>query len=353
LNSDPFIGCLLGTAVGDALGLPYEGLSPARAARLFPDATRHHLVFGKGLVSDDTEHAAFVADALVRSRGDVDVFRKQLARSLRWWLASLPAGVGFATLRSIIRLWLGVPPDRSGVDSAGNGPAMRSAILGVAFGHDGQHLRRIVRASTEITHRDPRAYYAALGVAIAAINVICVGDAWQAEYLHSLKLLMPEDEALEFRQRAEQAMHSAQRGEALPAFALTIGSGRGISGYCYHTVPCVLQVWFRHGDDFALGLPEIIAAGGDTDTAGAIFGAIVGARLGRNGVPRVWLDGIIEWPRTISWLERLGETVAVSLDKDEPAPRSPGLFWPGIVPRNLIFLCIVLLHGLRRLLPPY
>jgi ADP-ribosylglycohydrolase len=86
LKSDAFIGCLLGTAVGDSPGLPYEGLSQQRAARLYPDPSKHHLLLGKGMVSDDTEHACFVAQSLVRSQGDLNEFRTQLARSLRWWL---------------------------------------------------------------------------------------------------------------------------------------------------------------------------------------------------------------------------------------------------------------------------
>jgi ADP-ribosylglycohydrolase len=102
MHEDAYIGCLLGTAVGDALGLPYEGLSPRRAVRLFPDTRKHHLLFGKGMVSDDTEHACFVAQAIVRANGDVDVFRKRVARSLRWWLLGLPAGVGFATLWRVL-----------------------------------------------------------------------------------------------------------------------------------------------------------------------------------------------------------------------------------------------------------
>jgi len=354
LKSDPFIGCLLGTAVGDALGLPYEGMSPGRARRMFPDPTKHHLLLGKGMVSDDTEHSAFVAQALVRSGGDLDAFRKRLAYSLRWWLVTLPAGVGFATLRSIVRLWCGISPKRSGGRSAGNGPSMRSAILGVAFGHDGERLRQYVKASTEITHRDPKAYYAALAVAIAAIDVVGVdaGD-WQADYLHSLTLLMPEEEAGEFHELAEQAMRSARRGESLTQFAESIGSRDGISGYCYHTVPAVLQAWFRLGDDFERGLAEIIRAGGDTDTAGAIFGGIVGAHRGRAGIPPAWLDGIVDWPRSIGWLERLGSAVADSLEPGRPAVGSPAYFWPGIVPRNMLFLLVVLLHGVRRLLPPY
>ena len=105
VKSDRCVGCLLGTAVGDALGLPYEGLSVGRARRLFPDVTRHNLILGRGMVSDDTEHAAFVAQALCRCGDEPGAFARSLARSFQWWLVGLPAGIGFATLRSIIRLW--------------------------------------------------------------------------------------------------------------------------------------------------------------------------------------------------------------------------------------------------------
>jgi ADP-ribosylglycohydrolase len=348
-KSDLCIGCLLGTAAGDALGLPYEGLSARRARRLFPNTTRHHLILGRGMVSDDTEHAAFVAQALIRCGDEPRVFAKDLARSLRWWLVGLPAGVGFATLRSIIKLWLGWPPETSGVRSAGNGPAMRSALLGVVFAHDLCKLKAFVKASTQITHRDPKAYFAALAVAVAAINVgSSTSSDWRTEYFRSLEGSFGDDEAMEFLELVAKAMRSAETGESVALFADSIGSKNGISGYCYHTVPCVLQVWFRFGDDLERGLPEIIGAGGDTDTAGAILGAIVGARIGKAAIRREWLDRIIDWPRSIGWLDRLGRALA---DPSRPAP--PAYFWPAVLPRNLIFLVFVLAHGFRRLLPPY
>jgi hypothetical protein len=171
--------------------------------------------------------------------------------------------------------------------------------------------------------------------------------------LRRLDRLLPDDDADEFRDLARRALDSARRGESLQQFAMSIGSRKGISGYCYHTVPCVLQAWFRFGDDLVRGLPAVIAAGGDTDTAGAIFGAIVGARVGREGIPGEWLDGIVEWPRTITWLERLGEASARSLESTSAPVPVPKYFWPGILLRNLLFLVVVLGHGLRRLLPPY
>src|SRR3954466_3589018 len=121
MDSQATVGCLLGTAVGDSLGLPFEGLGARRAARLLGDPLLHHLLPGKGMVSDDTEHACFTARALLLSNGDAKAFGRHLASSLRWWFAGLPAGIGLATLRAILKSCIGFPPHRSGVFSAGNG----------------------------------------------------------------------------------------------------------------------------------------------------------------------------------------------------------------------------------------
>ncbi len=98
------------------------------------------------MISDDTEHTCMVAQSLIESGDDIEAFAKQFASRLRWWILALPAGVGKATARSCIKLWLGIRPSKSGVYSAGNGPAMRAAILGATIDdqsplEDGAHHR--------------------------------------------------------------------------------------------------------------------------------------------------------------------------------------------------------------------
>ena len=66
-RQDRFRGILLGTAVGDALGLPAEGLSRQRIRRLFPGRWRHRFAGHAGMISDDTEHTLFVAQSLLAS----------------------------------------------------------------------------------------------------------------------------------------------------------------------------------------------------------------------------------------------------------------------------------------------
>jgi len=227
-----FVGCLLGIAAGDSLGLPYEGLSAGRGARLFPDRDRQHLVFARGMVSDDTEHACFTAQALIKAGDDPDRFAKHLAWHLRFWLMGLPAGVGLATGRAIVKLWLGFPPHRSGVFSAGNGPAMRSPLIGLKYGHDFDKLRRIVLASTKLTHTDPKAYQGAVAIALASyMNAHSTATVDPEAYLLQLNEVLIKEQADEFLDLVQRAKQSAAKGESVAHFAEQIGSKRGISGY--------------------------------------------------------------------------------------------------------------------------
>ncbi len=345
-------GCILGTAVGDSLGLPYEGISPDRAQRLFKDLGRHHFLFGRGMISDDTEHACFVAQALLKSHGDPDIFEKRLAWSLKWWLLGLPAGIGMATLKSIIKLWLGFSPAKSGISSAGNGPSMRSALLGVAYGGEPHKLSDLVKRSTRITHSDPRAYHGALAIAVAAHHSATFQEITPEGYKKSLKDYIKGNYSEEFFGLISRAAASALAGEAVANFSVSIGCKKGISGYTFHTVPCVIQAWLHHYHDFRSGLTDVLAAGGDTDTVGAILGGIIGARVGKEGIPSEWLSRIIEWPRSVKWMEELAVYIAKSLGSNIPS-KPKTLFIPAVLLRNIFFTAIVLVHGFRRLAPPY
>ena len=167
-RKDCFCGLLLGTATGDALGLPAEGLSSQRIQKRWKGNWKMRLCFGRGMVSDDTEHTVMVAQTLLEFPDDVAAFQRSLAWRLRWWFLSLPAAVGLATARACVKLWCGFPPTKSGVMSAGNGPAMRAAVIGCFFADDPQRRREFVKAATRITHTDPRAEWGAIAVAEAA-----------------------------------------------------------------------------------------------------------------------------------------------------------------------------------------
>ncbi len=347
------IGCLLGTAVGDATGLVCEGLPRRRMERLYPRLDGPRLLGRRGMVSDDTEHTCLVAQALIASAGDPAVFARQLSKRLRLWLLGLPAGVGWATLRATLRLAVGVPPERSGVRSAGNGPAMRSALLGVCYGHDPERLRALVRASTRLTHTDPRAEAGALAVAVAAHVASVCGDAaaLPQRCWGQLQVALGADQT-GLLLLVRQALDSVARGDATTAFAAAVGAEKKVTGYVYHTVPVVFHAWLRNPRDCRAAVQDVIACGGDTDTTAAITGAIVGAGVGKVGIPAEWLAALWEWPRTVAWMERLGAQLADACAAGLPQKPLTLPFGPLLL-RNVVFAGVVIAHGFRRLLPPY
>jgi len=349
---DAVAGCLVGTAVGDALGLPCEGLSRRRQALLVSSLDRYSFLAGRGIVSDDTEHALMVAQALGRSGGDVVAFGRDLAWGLRRWIACVPAGTGFATLRACAKLWLGFSWRTSGVVSAGNGPAMRSPVIGVWCGDDVPMLRRLVRASTVVTHRDPKAYHGALAVARAA-GLAASGAYVPTDVLRdALAEALVDEAADEFLALVDRVVASVSADESAETFADAIGCRDGVSGYVFATVPVVLHVWLRHQHDMDGALTEVIRLGGDTDSTAAIVGAIVGAGVGRQGIPACRVAGLWEWPRTVPWMDALATAVTAAAVERRPVP-TPSSSVAVTLVRNVLFAAVVLAHGLRRWLPPY
>lgn len=361
-QADAIAGFVLGMAVGDALGLPREGISRRRASRMYGTSPlKYRLIFGRGMVSDDTEHMRMTATAWLSDPADPASFARCLASKLRWWLIALPAGTGMATARSITRLWLGWPASRSGVRSAGNGPAMRAGILGLCLNRDGEELAEFVRASTRITHTDSQAELGAQIIALAARECLrSRGQPIDPTVLLEMCRDLPLDETWQAALMSVEVALAAD--ESASEFAARMGLENGVSGYMVHTVSAVLFCWLRWPGEFRRPVEEIILLGGDTDSTAAILGGLAGACCGVNSIPREWLDNLIEWPYSVTWMQfRLAANLHIRLESkaanSSPIPRlcplPMGLTALAVLGRNIVFLTIVLAHGLRRLLPPY
>lgn len=331
--------CLIGGALGDSVGLPSEGMNARRIARLRSGPLRQALVFGRGMVSDDTEHAVMALLSLYDSDGDEKKFAKALAKRLRWWLASVPAGIGLATARSIVKLWLGFPPSSSGVISAGNGPLMRAPVIGLWFADNQEIRENFMRASTAITHRDPRALEAA--IIIAEATAMAGTESREAhEILNRLeRQVVSEEMRIRF---AKLRQHLAGR-QSVRAFADSFSRKPGVvSGFAPDTAAVAIYAWLLHRGDFSATIEAVVRAGGDTDTVAFVAGAIAGAEVGIEGLNASWLTSLTDWPLSVGYLKNVGQRGNVNF------PR-----WPLLIIRNLVFLNIVLSHGFRRLLPPY
>ncbi|HEY3446541.1 MAG TPA: ADP-ribosylglycohydrolase family protein [Myxococcales bacterium] len=332
-SEDRLAGVLVGTALGDALGLPLENLSARRIERLFGRVTRFRFLGRTGFVSDDTEQTAFVADALIRAGpDDPDRGARAFAWRLRGWVLRAPFGVGFATLRACAKLLLFFPPSKSGVRSAGNGAAMRTAILGAFFAAEPPRRAAWSEAIARVTHTDPRAIQGAGYVAALAAQAAQAPSDRAPDLLAAAQGVVEDASLLKAIQAAQ---HFAQVGapteEAAPAL--------GVTGFVLHTVPFAAYAYARWGADPRQALEEAVNAGGDSDTTGAIVGALVGARHGLSGLPQDLVEHLEDGPLGRRHLLALAHALASGI----PA-RPPGYSALKLLARNLLLLPVIFGH---------
>lgn len=326
-------GSIMGIALGDSIGLPFEGLSRSKISKKKPTFEKQSLFLGKGMFSDDTEHTIMVAQSLIESNGSVEVFQKYMQKRLKLWFLALPAGVGLATARAIVKSFF---TSKSGVFSAGNAPTMRSALLGVLYGDDEKKMQAFVHANTIITHTDPKAYYGALAVA-KAVYLASIGQ--EEIFFEEMYRLVDDNEFKELLEKVEKSLEINTL-----EFAEQLGLEKGVGGYIYHTLPIVLHAWLRNQNNLKQAIIDVIRCGGDTDTTAAIVGSIIGAKT--KHFPSEWLNGIIDYPRNVTFIEKVSFVLAEQNVSENKAPRLSAL---AIVVRNMVFLMIVLLVGISRL----
>jgi ADP-ribosyl-[dinitrogen reductase] hydrolase len=294
-------------------------------------------------VSDDTDHTVFVGQSLARNPGDPDRFARCLSWKLRFWLLCLPAGIGLATLKSILRLWCGIPPARSGVFSAGNGAAMRSAIIGVVHAENPDLRFRFVLASSRLTHSDPKAAYGARAIADLAAYAAIHGE--RPTILKLEQLLQDAGKGDEWQEAVRRTVLACESRNIEDANTSS-GSKSGVSGYILHTLPVAVAAWYIHFGDFQKTIESVAILGGDTDTVAAITGSLAGITCERDGIPSDWIAGIVDRPHSVAYLSGLAQTLECRTSTNT------GFSWL-LFPRGILFTAAVLCHGLRRLLPPY
>ena len=226
---------------------------------------------------------------------------------------------------------------------------MRSAIIGAVFSRDQERMEAYLDVSTRITHSDPKALTAARAVAKVAAWIV-ERDIDERPSRQQLLAILRSSACHdpEWEKLIDSLSGALASDLTVEAFAERLDLAKGISGFAYHTVLMALYAWYRYLGDFERGLSAVINCGGDTDTAGAIVGALSGATSGEAGIPRDWISGVIDWPRGIRLLEKLADALS-SGRPEEPI----SYFWPAVALRNLLFLMVVLAHGFRRLAPPY
>jgi ADP-ribosyl-[dinitrogen reductase] hydrolase len=276
---------LLGLACGDALGRPLEFKSADRIERehgrvteMLGDGTH-----GKpaGTVTDDTDLALCIARSLVE-RGAFD--GQDVADRFQAWYDAGPFDVGLMTADAIETYSSGtswrdtgreVWQHRAEGENAGNGSVMRCAPYAIAFAEDFDTLTEVSERSSSITHYDPRCTYGC-----AVLNCTIAG------YLRG------EDDPL------GGALDHVQRDapeELLQTLRLVpehvADEQLQTTGYVIHTLQTALYDALT-ADSAEEAIVSAVNRGGDTDTVGAVTGAIAGARFGADALPDRWLETV-------------------------------------------------------------
>jgi ADP-ribosylglycohydrolase len=293
-GEDAFLGALLGLAIGDALGMPVEGLSREEIAarfgriegyrpRAFPDGTE---VKG-GEFTDETEVALCIVEAMTANGGHLDpdtigARMLYLARgeSKRW--------MGAATLAALERaeetLAFRVPLDEDG--PATGDVAVRGVPIGLlhAVGaFDPEQFRADAEGVVRLTHGSPAAIAAATAVGYG-VRLAARGEGERSAWARQTADFLGAGELAGTLRRAADLLEAgtpvadalAQTGTG-PAAAAAVPAG---------FVAAALAPRFEDAVFAAVN------AGGDADTVGAIAGALAGAAGGASGIPQGLIDDL-------------------------------------------------------------
>lgn len=293
------VGCLLGQALGDALGFVVETRPPDVAEAYVRDwllagraEARAHPDYPFGQYSDDTQLARELLISVREAGGwSPAAFSARIAELFRTGAA---VGAGEGTRRAAQRLLAGASWRESGAPPpyAGNGSAMRAAPLGLLFAGDPAALRAAAREQSRITHLDPRCAAGAVAVAGAALLAAAPGPLDSREVLRRLTVWVEAEDASVGRAVAGiegwlmlEPTRAAARLRAEGLDPGHVSPWLGISAFVTPSVAWSLYAFLRTPDDYWTTVCTAIAVGGDTDTMGAIAGALAGARLGPDALP--------------------------------------------------------------------
>ena len=348
-------GALAGLALGDALGMPTQAMSPEQIRAVYGTITG--LVDGDasqpyapgmpaGSVTDDTEQALLVASLLIRGRGSssgrVALNAVEFAHALLAWEDSMIERgsldlLGPSTKAALERVRAGEDPLTVGGAGTTNGAAMRVTPIGIAVStEDPEAFAEAVWSSCRVTHATRQGFQSAALVAAAVSMGIDAQRTftfpedvrsllWKAlTYVESLPARgawTPEPDVVAATRRAMQLVANPS---CLSRKLLVEQVGTSVASA--HAIPMAFALLARAPS------PQVFidagSIGGDTDTIGAIAGAMLGAAIGVRYLPAGMLSRIEEVSHLIlqpiaSKLLELRDQALVGRQEESPTSASP------------------------------
>jgi len=289
---------MLGLAVGNALGLPVESWPSTEIRRRYPKGVREIDPTELDLPwDDDLAQAVILAESILEH----DTLRHDdLATRLLAWFDSNGRGMGNQTRAVINALKQGMMPseaaqmvwERDGGQLAGNGAVMRCPPVAMRWPRDRKRLYQETERSSRVTHHDPRCTWSAFAINLAVAEAL----KGRTATIDSVA------DSMDAAGVGPHTLHAAREvtGGTLERLRLD-GSSMGFTLKAMQ-----VGLWcLEHAEDFEESLVLVIHAGGDTDTNGAVAGAILGALHGAGGIPERWIARIRNADQLISLADRL------------------------------------------------
>ena len=275
---DKIQGCLVGLAVGDALGAPLEFLQRRVAEQTYPGGLRDMVAsrnWRRGEYTDDTAMALCIAVSLLEKGFDPIDIAKRFVN----WLDTDGKGCG-NQIGKILESDLYVM-DPFGIsesfyldqpdNAAGNGALMRCAPIALFTLGDPKKLEEYTTRISQLTHWDPKAVESCLILNKWIVECILRGNKDPRD-----RIFIAPDPVW----------------NRLGAIENLSASEIESTGYTVHTLEAAL--WsFLTTDSFEDAIVKAANLGGDADTIAAVTGALAGAYYGYSAIPQRWLDALM------------------------------------------------------------
>ena len=284
-STDTVRGVLLGLALGDTLGAPYEGGLLARGLWALLGRTSE----GVRRFTDDTQMSLDLAESLLACGGlNQDDLAQRFARSYQW-----RRGYGPGAAKVLRRIRAGQPWQQANRSvhpqgSWGNGAAMRAPVLALWPFVTEQALAQAARQSAQVTHAHPQGMAGAVLLALATRALMTPGISADA-VLTAARCALLDAEAEAFDPALRTASAWLAQGDAPTPSQVTRMLGHGITA----RTSCVTALYLalRHLEQpFEALIRFATACRGDTDTIAAMAGALWGARRGAQALPTLRLE---------------------------------------------------------------
>lgn len=284
---DRFIGTLLGGAVGDALGGPVEFMTAQEITNRY--GTLREMIGGgvydwrPGEYTDDTSMMLCVAESLVAQQ---KYHSKDIARRFMAWYKSNPKDIGRTTREALIRLCNGASIYESGVkEKPTNGSVMRCAPLSLMYLYQEDELIAVSMEASAITHRHLEAKLSCVFINLMIAKIL-LGFDRKTAYDYTVKKVREIDHDFIKKYISSDYKPEPSKGLAVNTLLLATKS-------------------FMAAKSFEEAAVRAVSLGGDTDTTGAVAGALAGAYFGVSGMPMRWLLNLN--PKSAKHFVKLGK----------------------------------------------